>query len=467
MRFDVPIGVLIADPIISIVAAIFGVVAAVRLLGVDPGRRRLVAAGLTDGVLIAVWTLINHAIETSMEAHVLVGMLFGVLSIWLVGRVWIGVAIGATLIIYLLTFVGSFVLMGLLTWIHLEAAVILANPLLYLAAGTLENILPIAMGLLLWRRRFALVDFSEPLPTSGKTLWLLNIFLAQTFGLTFLGGLSLWKSLPVGEVFPIGLPGVLVWTIIAGMPIASIMVLREINRLYQAEVRLRQKEGLELVGRIATAVAHDVRNPITTIKGYARLIQRMMSNVPIPHAPVLKEAVAGISHEVTYVDDFVDDLRLLGEPEEGTAGPVDFGALLREVMGGEERLAPQGVRVSLHMAGPLPRVYSYPARLRRILATLVSNAVENCGEDGTVRVGASYSPDRQRITITVADNGQGIPPEHLARIFDPFFDTNEGKSGLGLFTIKKMVDDCGGSIEVRSEACRGTEFAVHFPVPVS
>lgn len=464
------VAVTIVDYLVSTITALAMIFTGITLLGLQITKERLIASCILLGFLIGTLTQINHVLGAPMEVHFLGGMFLETLVVRYVAQVPFGIALGTTMIGWLLLFVSFFLMLAFATVGHLNLAIFQVNPLLYLVGGIVESIIPIiaALVLLLWQKPFALVDFSKTSPTSRKTVWLFDVFLAQTMGLVMLGFLSAIKRVPLWQAFPVGLPGLLVWAVIAGLPIMSIMVIRQLNTLYQAELNLREAEKMAMIGRLSAALAHEVRNPVLVIKGYLKMMQQLLSGVPSLRHPVLAESVRNASDQVAQMERLLTDFLVLGRPAEDKQEDVDLEVLLREVAEGAEQVASaRQIHVSMDLPPDrLPRIKASRKRLQQVLSNLVSNAVESCAQDDSVRIGAEFSAEKQEVTLTVADTGAGIPPENLDRIFEPFFTTKDTGTGLGLSVVKKIVNDCGGSIDVKSELGKGTEFRIQIPVQV-
>lgn len=216
-------------------------------------------------------------------------------------------------------------------------------------------------------------------------------------------------------------------------------------------------------------IIHDLRNPLSSITSSLELIRMALVDkmVSIPVEQIL--GVAQRSGEKLYLlIDSILDLARLGEGQTQPAyKTLDIADLIREVV---EQEQPQLTAYSLHLrlaiAEGLPKVEGDPALLQRVLLNLVDNALKFCPPDGEIRVEALLS-DPQTIRISVADNGPGIPPEYLERIFDRFVrvpgQTVRG-TGIGLAFCKLAVEAHGGRIWAESTLGHGATFRFTLPV---
>jgi len=104
--------------------------------------------------------------------------------------------------------------------------------------------------------------------------------------------------------------------------------------------------------------------------------------------------------------------------------------------------------------------------MKRVMINLLDNALDAIDGRGQITIGLSYDQEQQIVTIEVADNGQGIPPEHKARVFEPYFSTKKHGTGLGLAIVNNIINDHNGSIRVQDEEPQGTRFIIELPLKV-
>jgi signal transduction histidine kinase len=143
---------------------------------------------------------------------------------------------------------------------------------------------------------------------------------------------------------------------------------------------------------------------------------------------------------------------------------VDLNALLREtVQLLQEELAQNEISTVPVFDLSLPEVRLDPAQLKQVLVNLVQNARQAMGREGTLTLGTERRGDW--VVLSVSDTGEGIAPESLERIWEPFFTTRTQGTGLGLSLVRRIVEDHGGHVEVESQPGQGTTFRLYFPVP--
>ncbi|WPD19329.1 ATP-binding protein [Thermaerobacter composti] len=238
----------------------------------------------------------------------------------------------------------------------------------------------------------------------------------------------------------------------------AIVLLRDVTQERELEMRARRSERLAAVGQLAAGAAHEIRNPLTAIKGFMQLIGRRVEGELAGYIDIVLQ-------EIERIEGIVNDLLLLARPPKPRLRPVDVGALLRRLvdMVRMDEVA-RGCSVELRVVEPLPPVTADEAQLRQVFLNLMRNGLDAMPGGGVLRLRASHDPAAGTVLVEVEDRGTGMPPEHLNRIFDPFFSTKEGGTGLGLAVSYGIVRNHGGHIDVDSEVGRGTRMRVVLPV---
>lgn len=228
----------------------------------------------------------------------------------------------------------------------------------------------------------------------------------------------------------------------------------------QLFARLRRAERLVAVGTLAAGLAHEIRNPLVSIKTFVQLLPEKFNDHEY------RRTFSRIaSQEVDRINALVGDLLRLARPSTAARGPVDLAAIIdRSLFLLQNELDGVGITVVRQLPpGPLSVVGDGPA-LQRLFTNLFLNAVQAMGPGGRLAVSAAAAPGRQGwFVLRVADTGGGIDPASISRVFDPFFSGRADGSGLGLALVHAIVDEHGGEISVDSEPGRGTVFTILLP----
>jgi two-component system, NtrC family, sensor histidine kinase HydH len=316
-----------------------------------------------------------------------------------------------------------------------------------------------------------------PVMSAATSLGLAGLVVATLFACG--AYLSLLLFIPSGYFLPPEEVPVLI-TRIATIPIAGFLTyelleanriaarkaqiaaeqLAEANRhLREAEATVRRTERLAALGQLSAGLAHEIRNPLSTIKTSAEMLAQ---NVPLDNA--LAHEMAGfISTEVdrtnALVTRFLDFARPLALRLEQTnlAQIID-----RAVANIEKHSPPLDVAIYKNFAPDIPPFLLDGQLMERVMYNLLLNAAQASPPQGTVTVKTRQL--NGTVEIDVIDRGPGIERKHLESIFNPFFTTKAGGVGLGLAIVSKIVDEHGGKITVESEPGEGSVFRVYLPL---
>jgi signal transduction histidine kinase len=237
------------------------------------------------------------------------------------------------------------------------------------------------------------------------------------------------------------------------------------TRLVQSEVLLEKQEKLATLGTLAAGIAHEIRNPLTSIKARLYMLGKRVA------ADAASTADTGvISSEIGRLEHIVQDVLHFARPSEPQLKVVRADAALREVLSLMGSTLEQG-RVQLALAdGPELHVAMDSALIKQVLINLVRNAAEAIEGQGsvTLRVRADHAKLHNEscavAILEVADTGKGIPPEIEKRLFDPFFTTKEAGTGLGLSIAARIVEKHGGALEYQTRPGHGTTFGIVLPI---
>jgi two-component system, NtrC family, sensor histidine kinase HydH len=230
------------------------------------------------------------------------------------------------------------------------------------------------------------------------------------------------------------------------------------HELKETQASLRRSERLAALGQLTAGLAHELRNPLGTIKASAEmLLKPAAKNRPEIRDEMADYIVSEVDRINGLVGSFLDFARPLQlHPSQGELGPV----LQQVVREQSELAAARGVRVTVKESGSTSFDFD-SALLRVALSNLVQNAIQASALDQEVRLEAES--DAERVVIRVTDQGEGIAPQNLENIFNPFFTTKPKGVGLGLALVTKIISEHHGKIDVRSELGKGTQFEVILP----
>ena len=231
------------------------------------------------------------------------------------------------------------------------------------------------------------------------------------------------------------------------------------------EEQLNRAQRLASLGTLVGGVAHELNNPLTSIRGFIQLLREDDGS------PERDQMLATIDREAQRMTGIVGDLRRLarGSQEERREGEsVDMNDIIQHVVRVRRYgLETHNIELKLDLGHRLPMVRGDPGQLEQMILNLVVNAEQALEEVGQKRrlLILRTRAARRGVTVSVYDSGPGISPSNLSRIFDPFWTTkapNEG-TGLGLSLVHRIVSEHGGEVDVQSQVGEGTLFMVHLP----
>ncbi len=238
-------------------------------------------------------------------------------------------------------------------------------------------------------------------------------------------------------------------------PTALIVLMRDLRQVKELEERLKRSERLAALGRLSAGVAHEIRNPLSSIRGLAQYLRRRLD--PDSEEAGLAEVMIGEADRLNRV---VNDLLAYARPRPPRFEPGDLGAIARRVVELTETQAQErGVELSLDIDGELGPVELDADQITQVIFNLVLNAIES----GARRVRVTARRGNGSVVLTVGDDGPGVDEKDRSHIFDPFYTTKAKGSGLGLSISLRIVEEHGGSLTLIDDG-PGAVFELELPL---
>jgi PAS domain S-box-containing protein len=245
-----------------------------------------------------------------------------------------------------------------------------------------------------------------------------------------------------------------------GERMGALLTLRDLDSIESINTQLQVSERLAALGRITAGVAHEVKNPLNSMRLW---LENLKESLPPDSDSSSKQAVQVLDKEIDRLDAVVKRFLDFTRPMDVRLEPTQLAELLREVL---EIAQPQMQKANIQVAQLLPidvpEVYVDRALLKQAVLNLVLNAGESMPSGGQLRLVLSRRGEMAEISI--ADTGKGIPPEHRQKIFQLFFTTRPGGSGIGLASTFRIVQLLNGSIDFTTEVGKGTTFRIELPL---
>ncbi len=232
-----------------------------------------------------------------------------------------------------------------------------------------------------------------------------------------------------------------------------------LDRLNTAQDALVRSEKLALAGLLAARVAHDIRNPLSSLRMQAQLLRSRVSNAEG------QGMIQAVLHDVTQIESVVRGLLELAKPGEVTLRPTQLNDVVREVL---DHLALQlthrKVIVSASLAEPLPPIPLDADRFKQALLNVITNANEAMPAGGTLSVSTVASDNGRDVVLSLCDEGIGVDSAIIDRVFDPFVSSKREGVGLGLVNTKSIVESHGGQVRLAPRHPKGTCVTITLPM---
>ena len=241
--------------------------------------------------------------------------------------------------------------------------------------------------------------------------------------------------------------------------LGNILLFKDLTEVRALRKEVARSQRLASVGRLAAGVAHEIRNPLSSIKGFATYFKERY-----PDKPDDQQTANIMIQEVDRLNRVVGQLLEFARPITVKPRRISLQALLKDsIKLIEDRAAEKNISIRTQYAAQVDEAWGDPDRINQILLNLYLNAMDAMKSGGQLKVGLSSDSNGRQFIITVSDTGCGIAAENLSQIFDPYFTTKSSGTGLGLAIAHNAVEAMGGRIQVESTREIGTTFTVILP----
>jgi PAS domain S-box-containing protein len=236
-----------------------------------------------------------------------------------------------------------------------------------------------------------------------------------------------------------------------------VVISRDITERKETEEVIRNTEKLSVVGELAAGIAHEIRNPLTTLKGFIQVMKQDSTSLQPYFFDIMYE-------ELNRIDLITNELLYLAKPQVQEIGEIPVQKTLDQII---TLLHPQAVLqniiLTLRLEYSLPTIIGMENRLKQVFINLLKNAMEAMPTGGEIIVEAKRE-DESTLYISVKDQGTGIPEDRLDKLGQPFYTLKEKGTGLGLTVCKKIIQEHNGSMTFQSEVGAGTTVIVRLPL---
>ncbi|KAA0546652.1 PAS domain S-box protein [Bacillus sp. BGMRC 2118] len=234
-------------------------------------------------------------------------------------------------------------------------------------------------------------------------------------------------------------------------------IINDVTRRIEMEERLKKSDTLNVVGELAAGIAHEIRNPMTALKGFIQLLEANVKEDFTLYFDV-------ITSELKRIESIITEFLILAKPQAIQYQKRSIEKIVKDTV---DLLTPQAalnnIQIYLNVDDQLPELYCEPNQLKQVFINIVKNGIEVMPEGGFMSV-TILRENVDTIKVSIKDCGCGIPIDKIKRLGEPFYTTKERGTGLGLMVSYKIISEHNGKIEVESTVGEGTTFHIMLPV---
>jgi two-component system sporulation sensor kinase A len=232
------------------------------------------------------------------------------------------------------------------------------------------------------------------------------------------------------------------------------VVIRDVTKRKKNDERLQQVEKLSVIGQLAAGFAHEIRNPLTSIKGFIQLLQQDGDN----------QYFQVIMSELKQIEDVVNDWLILAKPQNSQMKNINLQKLIENTIA---LLNPEAILHNIEIISeielPDPYIEGDPSRLKQVFIHLILNAIEAMPKGGKIFINSKPSKTEKLIIIKIVDQGIGIPDDRIFKLGEPFYSTKEKGTGLGLMICNRIINNHKGTLNISSKINEGTTVTINLP----
>ena len=247
-----------------------------------------------------------------------------------------------------------------------------------------------------------------------------------------------------------------------GVCSGAVIVLHDLREIKQLEKKVKRAEKMAAIGELAASVAHEIRNPLSSIRGFAQYLQHFLKNNPQE-----QEYTRMMIGEVDRVNRVVTDLLTFARPMDAIRKMTNIKELIKKTVSLTKTDAEsKKVCVTASVQGSDNDFQLDENQMLQVLLNLLLNAIQAVESFGHIEIGYNIDADDNKLEIWIEDDGIGVPAEKTSRIFEPFFTTRQKGTGLGLSIVRKIVENHNGEIMLQSpprSKHRGSRFTIIIP----
>jgi len=245
-----------------------------------------------------------------------------------------------------------------------------------------------------------------------------------------------------------------------GTFLGDVILFRDLTEVQNLKQEIERSQRLASLGRLAAGIAHEIRNPLSSIKGFATYFRERYKEIPED-----QKTAEIMVQEVDRLNRVIGQLLEFARPMTIDKKPSSMHTVIQHSLKMIERDAQvNNIKINTRLSPEIKDVSIDPDRINQVLLNLYLNSIESMGHGGSLSVELSWDENSQEARIAVSDTGAGINKEDLVHVFDPYFTTKQSGTGLGLAIVHKIIESHKGEVRVESEPGKGTTVTILLPV---
>lgn len=237
----------------------------------------------------------------------------------------------------------------------------------------------------------------------------------------------------------------------------NLTVIKDITEKIEIQEQLRKSDTLNVIGELAAGIAHEIRNPMTALKGFIQLLEGSIKSEHEMYYQV-------ITSELQRIDSIINEFLILAKPQAKRFQEKDIKQIMKETV---DLLNAQAVLHNVQFItsfeNKLPLIFCEPNQLKKVFINIIKNAIEVMPDGGNILIKINQTENNQ-IRISIRDEGMGIPEEKIKKLGEPFYTTKERGTGLGLMVSYRIIEEHQGTVQIESEIGKGTTFTIILPL---
>lgn len=244
-----------------------------------------------------------------------------------------------------------------------------------------------------------------------------------------------------------------------GMQIGAMGIYKDITDLEELAQQVQRADKLAVVGELAAGTAHEIRNPLTTIKGFIQLLKSDLEDSN------KEDYIKLVLNEINHINEIIGEMLLLAKPAFPKKSLVDINHLIRDIaifMNAEALL--YNVEFNLQISEGIPEIELDDRQIKQVFINVIRNAIQSMKKGGVITIFSRFDEKNKVIEVVFLDQGEGIPEDKLAKIYEPFFTTKADGTGLGIPVSYRIMINHGGDLQIKSALGAGTEVTLFFPI---